>query len=65
MGAALQHSQLAEAKRIFLQVWDKNDGAVNIYESFGFQRIGTTTFQVGAEVMEDLVLLLDKTEVTG
>lgn len=65
MAAALQHPQLAEAKRILLQVWDRNERAVNLYESFGFQRTGTTTFKVGAEVMEDLVMLLDKAETTG
>ena len=65
MEAALRHPQLVQAKRIVLQVWEKNERAVRLYESFGFQRIGTTTFKVGAEVMEDLVMLLDKTEATG
>jgi uncharacterized protein YaaQ len=41
---------------------DKNERAVKLYESFGFRRIGTTTFKAGAEVMEDLVPLLDKTQ---
>jgi diamine N-acetyltransferase len=63
--AALGHPQLAEAKRIFLQVWDQNERAVKLYERFGFQRVGTTTFKIGAETMEDLVMLLDKTEPTG
>jgi ribosomal protein S18 acetylase RimI-like enzyme len=63
--AALRHPQLVQAKRIVLQVWEKNERAVRLYESFGFQRIGTTTFKIGAEVMEDLVMLLDKTEATG
>ena len=62
MEAALRHPQLADARRIFLQVLDKNERAVSLYESFGFQRIGTTTFTVGAEMMEDLVMLLDKTD---
>ena len=61
MEAALRHPRLADARRIFLQVWDRNERAVGLYESFGFQRIGATTFTVGTEVMEDLVMLLDKT----
>jgi ribosomal protein S18 acetylase RimI-like enzyme len=44
----------------FLQVWDQNERAVRLYESFGFRRVGTTTFRVGAEEMEDLVMLLDR-----
>jgi ribosomal protein S18 acetylase RimI-like enzyme len=57
---ALAHPRLAKARRIFVQVWEENERAVRLYESLGFQRVGTTTFMVGSEVMEDLVLLLDK-----
>jgi ribosomal protein S18 acetylase RimI-like enzyme len=39
-------------------VWDKNERAVRLYESFGFQKVGTTTFTIGSQVMEDLVMLL-------
>jgi diamine N-acetyltransferase len=60
--AALQHPRLAEAKRIFLQVWDENERAVRLYESFGFTRVGTTSFTIGSEVMEDLVMLLDRSD---
>jgi ribosomal protein S18 acetylase RimI-like enzyme len=58
--AALQHPRLAKANRIFLQVWDKNERAVRLYESFGFQKVGTMTFRIGSEVMEDVVMLLEK-----
>jgi diamine N-acetyltransferase len=58
--AALWHPWLAEARRIFLQVWEENDRAVRLYESLGFQRFGTTTFTVGTEAMEDLAMVLDK-----
>jgi ribosomal protein S18 acetylase RimI-like enzyme len=63
MDAALRHPRLAGAGRIFLQVWDRNERAVRLYESFGFHRLGTTSFTVGAEVMEDLVMVLDRSEV--
>jgi diamine N-acetyltransferase len=60
--AALQHPPLAEAKRVFLQVWDENERAVRLYESLGFRKIGTTTFTIGSEVMEDVVMLLDRSD---
>jgi diamine N-acetyltransferase len=63
--AALQHPRLANASRVFLDVWDENRRAVRLYESVGFQRVGTTRFTIGAEVMEDAVMLLDKTGATG
>jgi ribosomal protein S18 acetylase RimI-like enzyme len=58
--AALSHQLLAQAKRVYLQVWERNERAVRLYESLGFRKAGTTTFTIGAEVMEDLVMLLDK-----
>jgi diamine N-acetyltransferase len=60
--AALQHPRLAEAKRVFLQVWDENERAVRLYESVGFRKIGTTTFTIGSEVTEDVVMLLDRSD---
>jgi diamine N-acetyltransferase len=60
MDAALAHPRLAQAKRIFLQVWDENERAVRLYESLGFKKVGTTTFKIGSEVMEDLIMVLDK-----
>ena len=64
MEAALRHPRLVGARRIFLQVWDKNERALRLYESFGFKKVGTTTFAVGSEVMEDLVMLLDRSDAT-
>ena len=62
MAAALRHPRLAEGGRVFLQVWDKNERAVRLYESLGFETVGTTTFTVGSEVMEDAVMLLDRSD---
>jgi diamine N-acetyltransferase len=62
MAAALQHPRLAEARRIFLTVWEQNGRALRLYESFGFQKVGTTTFTIGAEVVEDLVMVLDRSD---
>jgi len=62
--AALRHPRLASANRIFLTVWDENEPAVRLYESFGFQRFGKTAFTVGAEAMEDIVMVLDRSDAT-
>ena len=61
MQSALQHPRLAQAPRVFLQVWEENESAVRLYESFGFQKVGTTTFTIGSELMEDVVMMLDRT----
>jgi diamine N-acetyltransferase len=60
MEAALEHPRLSRAKRVCLQVWEQNERALRLYESFGFERAGTTTFAVGSAVMDDLVMVLDR-----
>jgi ribosomal protein S18 acetylase RimI-like enzyme len=55
--AALGHPRLAGADRVFLTVWEQNERAVRLYESAGFRAVGTTTFTIGSEVCEDLVML--------
>lgn len=60
--AALRQPRLAGASRVFLQVWAENERAVRLYESFGFRKAGTTTFTIGAEAMEDLVMVLDRSD---
>ncbi len=59
--AGLRHPRLAHASRIYLTVWDENERAVRLYETVGFRRVGRTRFRIGSEVVEDLVMLLDKT----
>ena len=59
--AALRHPRLADATRIYLQVWEQNERAIRLYESLGFRTVGTTTFTIGSgEVAEDLVMLLER-----
>jgi ribosomal protein S18 acetylase RimI-like enzyme len=57
--AAPAHPRLADANRVFLQVWDANERAISLYASLGFKRIGTTRFLVGNEEMEDAVYVRD------
>ena len=57
MEAALAHPQLATASRVFLQVWERNARAVQLYEDLGFRVVGTTTFTIGSgQTAEDLVM---------
>jgi len=58
--AALAHRRLVDAPRVYLSVWEKNERAIGLYRSFGFLPIGTTRFTVGSEVLEDLVMVLDR-----
>lgn len=60
MEAALQHPRLEAAPRVFLTVWERNARAIRLYESLGFRTAGTTTFAIGSEVVEDLVMVLDR-----
>jgi diamine N-acetyltransferase len=63
MNAALAHPQLAGANRIFLQVWEKNESALSLYESLGFRPIGTTRFRIGSGgIAEDVLMVLDWSE---
>ena len=52
---------IAEATRVYLQGWDRNERAVRMYERAGFRTVGRTRFTIGSgEVVEDLVMLLDR-----
>jgi ribosomal protein S18 acetylase RimI-like enzyme len=62
MTGALGHPTLAAAKRVYLQVWSENTRARRLYEHFGFHNVSTTTFTIGSDVMEDLIMRLDKTD---
>ena len=41
MDAALAHSRLRNAENIYLDVWEKNEGARRLYKSYGFEETGT------------------------
>jgi diamine N-acetyltransferase len=61
VGEALSHSRLHAAARVFLEVWEENRAAVWLYESFGFQTVGTTRVKIGTkDVGEDLVMVLER-----
>jgi ribosomal protein S18 acetylase RimI-like enzyme len=59
--AALAHPRLARVDRIYLTVWEQNERALRLYETFGFRTVGRTTFTIGVgEIAEDLVMVLDR-----
>ncbi len=63
IGSQLMHKTLDvmkenTVKRVFLDVWEHNPGAIRFYQRFGFEVIGTQKFKVasGAETSDDLVM---------
>jgi diamine N-acetyltransferase len=59
MGAAIDTAERAGARRIFLDVWERNAGARRFYERFGFEVVGMRAFVVesGAETDPDLIMV--------
>jgi ribosomal protein S18 acetylase RimI-like enzyme len=59
MEAALSHTDMRNARTIYLDVWEHNIGALRFYKRFGFEVVGTRDFKVesGAETSLDLVML--------
>lgn len=57
MDAAINDPEMAQAPNIFLQVWDKNDRAISLYESYGFERYGVTTFELAGKPAQDLIMI--------
>ena len=60
LDAALALPDAARASRVFLQVWERNERALRLYERAGFRRFGSTRFRLGSEVVTDLVLVLER-----
>jgi ribosomal protein S18 acetylase RimI-like enzyme len=57
--AVLAHPRLRDAKRLYLDVWDRNPGARRLYERFGFTVVGTVPFVTpsGQVTGSDLLML--------
>ena len=58
MDAALAHRSMKRAARIFLEVWEHNDGAQRFYARYGFKVVGVRAFAVasGAETSHELLM---------
>ncbi len=59
MKAALDHPQLTGAHNIYLDVWERNDGAQRFYRRYGFEAIGARDFAVasGAATDRDVIMV--------
>ena len=57
--AALSHSELMQAKAVFIDVWERNRGAQRLYRKFGFKLVGARKFifASGREGDNDLVMI--------
>ena len=57
--AAFQEPRFAAARDIYLDVWEDNQRAQRLYESYGFRTIGKRAFQVesGAKTGFDLIMI--------
>jgi diamine N-acetyltransferase len=53
---ALQHAAAEGCDTIWLAVWQQNTRARAFYAKWGFERVGTTTFQLGESLQDDFVL---------
>jgi len=60
LDAVLAHPDAAGPNRVFLQVWERNERALRLYERAGFRRSGSTRFRIGGELVEDAVFVLER-----
>ncbi|MGH6927047.1 MAG: GNAT family N-acetyltransferase [Dongiaceae bacterium] len=58
LDAALEHPQLKTAGSIYLDVWERNHGALRLYRRYGFEVIGAHRFEVQSGAPTDLDLIM-------
>lgn len=54
-------SELSGAERIFLDVWEKNSGAIRFYRRYGFETIGKRPFQTASGIKTGFDLVMVRT----
>jgi ribosomal protein S18 acetylase RimI-like enzyme len=59
MDAAFGHPELRSARDVYLDVWERNEGALRFYKRYGFEVIGARRFDVasGAATDPDLIMV--------
>lgn len=62
MKSSLAHPRLRDAPSIYLDVWERNDGAIRFYRRYGFEIVGSREFATasGAAADRDLVMVRRK-----
>ena len=56
MDAAIGAARAADARTLWLGVWERNERAIAFYRKSGFVDVGTQIFVLGADHQRDLVL---------
>jgi ribosomal protein S18 acetylase RimI-like enzyme len=62
MQAALANSKMQRARKIYLDVWEENPGAIRFYERYGFSIVGRRKFEVasGSKTSDDLIMVREQ-----
>lgn len=58
MDAVAGAARARDARSVWLSVWSRNDRAKAFYSRCGFRQVGTTTFVLGTDVQDDLVMAM-------
>ena len=56
MSASINFAEQKECDVIWLGVWQKNSRAIAFYKKWGFEVVGTQTFQLGSDLQHDFVM---------
>jgi len=65
LNAALAEGSMARAAHVYLQVWDQNPKALALYESYGFETVGVTTFELAGKPAQDLIMVRFRVKTRG
>lgn len=57
MAEGEKYAIACDCKAMWLSVWQKNPTSINIYEKLGYNKIGTTTFQLGNDIQDDFIMV--------
>ena len=55
---AIERARQRGARNLFLGVWQSNERAIALYESRGFEKVGTYTFKVGDTMDDEFIMRL-------
>lgn len=56
VSTAVEHSRIANARRLLLGVYAHNHAAIGFYERFGFRKVGARKFSVGGRDYDDDIM---------
>lgn len=57
MAACIEQARAWNADALWLAVWERNPRAIAFYEKSGFRPVGRKTFQLGADLQHDFVMV--------